>query len=405
MNDLKLVSYPFWASILLSIMFGACTDSSNSSTMMEETIRDMEMAGMETAGAETAGMETAGMETAGMETAGMETAGMETAGMETAGMETAGMETAGMETAGIETAGMETAGMEMAGMETMLVACEEQMACLLLCEIGDFACRQSCVLEARVIDQDTLETAKDCIDRSMCTDQTCALSTCLSPLTACAHPQGINACEQSQSCLTQAEQPASALACVYQADMTAETQVTTWLSCLATQNCTELNCEACPLAQLCGAGISYDNTSCPDVLNCVAECNGEQNCMLSCTDRSAPEAVALLNALLNCMQVNMCGSDQSCIMNSCGTELLACATDPGVMPVPMIDTCMDLNQCLEDCGDNLACKNNCIEQTPQDALDLFNSLKACSDMNMCNQDVSCLSSNCQQELVACVSDM
>jgi hypothetical protein len=131
-------------------------------------------------------------------------------------------------------------------------------------------------------------------------------------------------------------------------------------------------------------------------------------CLSQCTQRAPATANTLLLDLLNCSEINQCGSDQICIQNQCSPELLACASDLGTQvppPIPMIETCMDLNGCLAECsnGDS-TCTQNCVLNTPQDALDLFLALDVCSDEYDCAQDVSCLSTNCSMSLVACVSD-
>ena len=385
-----LLHIVYFSCIILASI--ACDSNSKTNPSPSTMTKDMgEMAGEMTAGEMTAGEMTVGEMTAGEMTAGEMTAGEMTAGEMTAGEMTAGEMTAGEMTAG----------------EMMSTNCQSQMSCLMTCEMNDFACRQRCVIDGRTIDQDTLESAKICIDRSGCNDLTCAYANCVSELLACEQVNRTSSCEEVSTCLSACGEDAACIVnCTYASQEMNQSQLDQWTTCLTTQSCEQFTCESCSLDTLCMDTMTYELNQCTDVINCISMCGTDTTCVTSCLMRSSPEAQQLFNALVQCMQVNMCGSSQDCITNNCNSELLACATNQSEMtPSEDIETCMDLNACLERCADgDTACNTNCVTNTPQEALDLFMDLDECSDMYMCEQDVSCLSSNCQQELVACVSD-
>ena len=296
----------------------------------------------------------------------------------------------------------------MGGQSVQDSSCVDQMQCIFTCPSAETTCRQSCINEARVNDQVTLERAHLCIEESECTSASCTFNQCLPSLLGC-ETSSLFTCEDSTQCITSCEQGAECiLDCSLQSNVEVQSQIQAWNLCLITEGCTDLGCDACPL-NLCEITITPLNT-CLDLLNCIGECGNDQMCTNQCTMRASPSATNLLLDLINCMQANQCGSDQTCIQDQCNTELFACATDQGTqMPTPppmtTIETCMDLNGCLEECPDgDTVCNQNCVSNTPQDALDLFLALDECSDEYNCAQDISCLSTNCSMQLVACVSD-
>ena len=114
--------------------------------------------------------------------------------------------------------------------------------------------------------------------------------------------------------------------------------------------------------------------------------------------RSTPEALLPFNTLIQCIERNICGPSQQCISDNC-------ATNQPVMTPPKrekIETYMDLKGDLKhDPDSDSACKTECLLDAPSDAVELFNDLGACSDTYMCEREVTCLSTNCQEELIAC----
>ena len=385
------------------------TDESMTSSLIDQnpplsTVGDMnieeEEMGEDNGGEINGGDEEGGSEQGGNGMNGGETNGGEING----GTEEGGMTVGGGSVMG----GNEMEGGLMGGtsLDSSSTPCIDQMNCLFGCPPQDAQCRQRCVSEGRINDRVALTQAQLCINQSECTTPTCIFTSCVSTLTTCEDLFTPLSCNESLQCIEScAQEPECIMECTLTSSPDVQTELTTWGTCLESQQCTMLGCEACPIEQICQPS---GPTTCMELLNCISDCGMNQSCVTQCAMQAPESANALMLELIECTQENQCGSDTMCIQNNCNTELLACAFDMGETPPPppppMIETCMDLNGCLEECPDgDGVCDQNCVMNTPQDALDLFFALEACSNEYECRQDVMCLSTNCLTELQACLT--
>ena len=163
-----------------------------------------------------------------------------------------------------------------------------------------------------------------------------------------------------------------------------------------------------PMAGMPMAGMPVVNPSeCMGLLNCLQTCNASINCVTDCYTQASPEAAQLLSSVFTCAQANMCTIFQPCLETACRAELDACAADmplPEPPPPPSLTTCLEVNSCLLACSNGDAmCEADCLNDATQDAAMLASDFYGCRQRFMCNTNVSCLTSNCEEELLACVS--
>ena len=190
--------------------------------------------------------------------------------------------------------------------------------------------------------------------------------------------------------------------------------------------------------------------SCPDVVGCVSQCGSDNNCINNC--RSMADAGALQDydgwkmcgSTNNCSQASCycqnCGQlSQICIPSQCSTANCSdgtknnqetdidcggpncakcadgkscgadsdcqsgdCANGTCQQQQQMnLQSCSDIINCVDQCGQDTHCINSCILNAQQVAKQNYNGWTTCGSNNNCSQ-ASCYCQNCPQLSQACI---
>ena len=205
--------------------------------------------------------------------------------------------------------------------------------------------------------------------------------------------------------------------------------------CFNTAACTDItNCPQCEAQEaVCrGAGVAGDmpagaqvESGCAGYNECLGTCEpNDTACQGDCEAQYGPEAVAQFDAIIACVQANMCVTadqmlDQECLAEQCSAELDACFGPPAPPASPddmAADaaasgssddlTCGGFLDCANACAEgDQACQQNCAAQTAPASLELYNTAVECIQTANCPpEDSDCITDNCGDAIEACSLD-
>ncbi|MGB0646038.1 MAG: hypothetical protein ACPGQS_02625 [Bradymonadia bacterium] len=243
---------------------------------------------------------------------------------------------------------------------------------------------------------------------------------------------GQQQCVDMISCFNACPDDASGQACVQNCFETAtpeaQNRYQAILGCAQAAGCTGLDgsIDQTCLNEECSAELEacfgptaepMGTLDCNDYLGCLNNCPADDDgtCRFDCTEAASPEGYDTFNAVVGCLQDNMCfnangGADSACLEPGgvCAMAWEACV-GPAAMPMGT-GTCQDFVQCFTGCpqGDG-DCVNACVEATSPEGYDDYNAVIECGQTNMCfddagNGDQACFDANCAAEQVPCFGE-
>ena len=162
--------------------------------------------------------------------------------------------------------------------------------------------------------------------------------------------------------------------------------------------------------------------TCPEALNCLQGCEGDQWCEDDCFMASEPDAQEMLSDMRDCMESRCEGLDPSeepedfdfCLTVRCEEELFTCLEmphPPHDQPCSWIGECIDTMSELELCSGNQGgCMEDCMAQGSPEGRESFSELLDCVWTRCEGLDPSedpenfelCLTVRCEEELLTCV---
>lgn len=153
-----------------------------------------------------------------------------------------------------------------------------------------------------------------------------------------------------------------------------------------------------------GTDISWGTGTCIDIMDCINENMCEtQVCVQQCVASGSPEAQQQFAALGQCV-VQQCGQFGQnepgqaayCVYTQCEAQNKPC-TKTGDLG------CMGVLTCVQNCGQNQACAQDCVTQGTYDAQVKLLAILACIEKNCPNVDQMCIMQKCMQQVMACQS--
>jgi hypothetical protein len=152
--------------------------------------------------------------------------------------------------------------------------------------------------------------------------------------------------------------------------------------------------------------------TCSTFVDCLDACKGDMACKKVCVQKVSDADLATYNALVTCVQSNMC-KDDACLMGKCGTQYNACftpGTKPGTTTPPPPppppppsgqQDCTQLDACYSSCARDTACQQDCLKKASPAALASYKALTTCDQVQACMGSIGCWNSKCSAEYKAC----
>ncbi len=140
--------------------------------------------------------------------------------------------------------------------------------------------------------------------------------------------------------------------------------------------------------------------SCLLAIQCAFQCNDDDQCISDCLATALPRNREITERAMACARQNAC-NDATCMMSRCPDESRACGEAGGNAPVPPSgDTgmpagdsysCADMIRCVNACGIDTLCFNDCLNRVRED------SARLAADLTRCMMDARCLNMPCGQQ--------
>jgi hypothetical protein len=148
-----------------------------------------------------------------------------------------------------------------------------------------------------------------------------------------------------------------------------------------------------------GSELIGGRGSCIEGMQCILGCGDDDDCSARCMEEVLPRNLEITEAIVRCAAQNNC-ADPTCIMRSCPSEASACGSAGGEAPEPVEDTgmpvgdnysCADMILCVNACGADTRCFNDCLDRVrPQSA-------RLASDLTRCMMSARCITMECGYE--------
>ena len=240
------------------------------------------------------------------------------------------------------------------GLDAGAQACQALLGCLNGCGQADMACQQQCFNSASPEGQQRFQAVATCAQQNQCQDDACLNQFCAEEMAGCGLGGG-------------GGNP---------------------------------------------GGGGGGNATCGEFFMCAQMCpQGDQGCLQQCFGQLSPEAQQVFMSLQQCIQSNMCETDE-CVEENCGAEIEACfggaGPGGGEPPAPGNANCGEFFDCANACPANdQACLQQCFGSLSEEARDLFTTWQMCA-INGCGNppEDACvtdnLENNCDAETRACI---